>query len=159
MLKRMARPMLIVLALLGGTVATTAVTASPAAALCVANPLEGDWHNVNTSTPAMTRILIETCQPVTTCSGGVCSTTFDAGTFTTPFGKCQPTDCGWGRLQAQYMTDGWIRTIYNFGFKTSYVWARNYTYYGLTYLRLYVSNDFTAADGRTDYVTDEWLLK
>jgi hypothetical protein len=28
----------------------------------------------------------------------------------------------------------------------------------LTYLRVWVNNDFTAADGRTDDITDEWFL-
>src|SRR4051812_36389098 len=134
MLKRFIRPVVISLGLLGGPLVGVAVTATPAAALCTADPMAGDWHNVNASTNAMTRIIIETCQPITTCSGGVCSTTYDAGTYTTPFGKCSPSDCNWGRKLTQYMSDGWIRTTYNFGFKTSYVWAKNYTYYGLNYL-------------------------
>jgi hypothetical protein len=75
------------------------------------------------------------------------------------WGKCHPTDCYWGARTATYQSGGWIRAIYNFGFKTSYVWLKTYQYYGLTYLRVYVFNDFTAADGRTDYTTDEWMLK
>ena len=57
------------------------------------------------------------------------------------------------------MGGGWIRSIYNFGFKTSHVWLKTYNYWGLTYLRVWVHNDFTPADGRTDYTTDEWMLR
>jgi hypothetical protein len=107
----------------------------------------------------MTRLVAETCQSVTTCSGGVCSTAFDAGTFLTPFGRCHPSDCNWGRRLADHPGDGWVRTIHNFGFKTSHVWVRNYTFSGVVYLRVWVNNDFSAADGRTDYITDDWFLK
>jgi hypothetical protein len=57
------------------------------------------------------------------------------------------------------MTDGWILTVHDFGFKRSEVWAKNYVFSGRTYLRLYVRNDFTAADGRADYTTDDWFLR
>jgi hypothetical protein len=39
------------------------------------------------------------------------------------------------------------------------VWVKTYVYSGITYLRVYVWTDFTAADGRTDYAIDEWMLK
>jgi hypothetical protein len=32
-------------------------------------------------------------------------------------------------------------------------------YHGRTYLRVWVKTDFTAADGREDYITDVWMLK
>lgn len=159
MVSKLARPLLVILLVVGGTAVATTVTASPASALCVASPLQGDWHNTDPNTNAMTRLIVETCQSVTTCSGGICQTIHDAATFMTPFGQCSPTDCNWGRRQVTYESDGWIRATYNFGFKTSHVWARNYGYYGLTYLRVWVNNDFTPADGRTDYITDEWFLK
>lgn len=141
------------------TAAVSVFTAGPASALCAVDPLTGDWHNIDANSSSMTRVVVETCQPVTTCSGGICTTQHDAGTFMTPYGRCSPTDCNWGRKQAQQMGDGWIRTIHGFGFKTSHVWAKTYQYYGRTYLRLWVHNDFTAADGRTDYTTDQWFLR
>jgi hypothetical protein len=39
------------------------------------------------------------------------------------------------------------------------VWAKTYQYWGQTYLRVWVHNDFTPADGRADYTTDQWFLK
>jgi hypothetical protein len=158
-MKRLLHPLLAVTMVLSGTAALTAATASPAAALCTASPLQGDWRNTNSNTNAITRVVVETCQPVTRCSGDICTTQHDAGTFMTPYGKCHPTDCNWGRKQVQYMADGWIRAIYDFGFKTSHVWAKTYDYWGTTYLRVWVNNDFAWWDGRSDYTTDEWFLR
>jgi hypothetical protein len=128
------------------------------AASCYA-PMTGNWHNI-TATNAMTRVEVDfacndviLCDIYGNCSGG------DSYYSMRPFGKCSPTDCNWGRLRAYDMGDGWIRSIYNFGFKTSHVWLKTYNYYGLTYLRVWVYNDFTPADGRTDYTTDEWMLR
>lgn len=36
---------------------------------------------------------------------------------------------------------------------------KTYPRYGRTYLRVYVFTDFTPADGRKDYSSDEWMLK
>jgi hypothetical protein len=129
------------------------------ASLCSA-PLVGDWHNINASTNAMTRAVVSfTCSDVILCdSNGNCSGG-DSYYSTQMFGKCSPTDCYWGRVRAYPQYDGWIRATYNFGFKTSQVWLKSYSYYGLTYLRVWVYNDFTPSDGRTDYTTDEWFLR
>ena len=83
----------------------------------------------------------------------------DIGASASPFGKCSPSDCNWGTARAYPQYDGWIKSTYNFGFKTSSVWLKTYSYYGLTYLRVWVYNDFTPSDGRTDYTTDEWFLR
>lgn len=159
MFKRLFVAAAMLLTSLAGAVAIATHTASPAAALCIADPIEGDWHNINASASSMARAIVETCQSVTTCSGGTCTTVHDAATFARPFGKCHPTNCDWGRRQAQHMADNWIRTVHAFGFKTSYVWMKTYVYYGQTYLRVWVHNDFTPSDGRADYTTDDWFLK
>lgn len=49
-------------------------------------------------------------------------------------------DCAWGRARAYPQSDGWIRSMH---------------YYGQTYLRVWVFNDFAPSDGRADYTTDE----
>lgn len=147
-----------ILLLAGGTMSLTVATASPAAALCSASdPLPGDWKNIDANSRAMARVVVQTCQQVVTCNGDLCTSSY-SGTFLTPYGKCSPTNCNWGRKQAQSMGDGWFRTIHDFGFVTSHVWVRTYSY-GLTYLRVWVYNDFTPSDGRADYTTDEWFLK
>jgi hypothetical protein len=129
------------------------------ASLCSA-PMVGNWHNINGSTNAMTRALVDfDCQDVILCDTNGHCTGGDSSYYMRVFGKCSPTDCDWGRKRADDMGGGWIRSIYGFGFKTSYVWLKTYNYYGLTYLRVWVNNDFAWWDGRTDYITDEWFLR
>jgi hypothetical protein len=129
------------------------------AALCSPD-MTGSWHNINGATNAMTRAAVDyTCSDVILCDTSGHCTGGDSYYSMHMFGKCSPTDCDWGRRRATDMGGGWIESTYNFGFKTSYVWLKTYQYYGLTYLRVWVNNDFTAADGRTDYTTDEWMLR
>lgn len=156
---RLLRSMLAGALLAGGGVAATVVTAPAASALCAADNLHGAWHALDAGTRALTRVTVETCAPVVTCDGDICTVRHDAGTFTSVWGKCSPTDCPWGRKQAQPMGNGWYRSVYPFGFKTSSVWVKTYSFSGRTYLRVYSYNDFTAADGRADYTTDEWFVK
>jgi hypothetical protein len=134
--------------------------AAPAQALCVRPALTGDWHNIDPATRSTTRVVVgfacgDTvhCDTNGNCSGGESYFTMR------PFGKCHPTDCDWGTRRSQTMTDGWQRAIYPNSWATKYVWVKTYQYYGLTYLRVWVNTDFTPADGRTDYITDEWMLK
>jgi len=49
--------------------------------------------------------------------------------------------------------------IYSFGYATDYVWLRTYSYYGRTYLRVWVHTDFAASNGRIDYNTDASFLR
>jgi hypothetical protein len=149
----------VVLTLGFGLMATVAV-ATPAQALCINTPLQGDWHNINASTNAMTRVVVNfSCGDQVLCDQFGHCTRSPSGYTAHAWGRCHPTDCDWGVRTAPAMGGDWIRAIYNFGFKTSYVWLKTYMYYGRTYLRVYVVNDFTPADGRTDYTTDEWMLK
>jgi hypothetical protein len=129
------------------------------ASLCSA-PLVGDWRNINPSTNAMTRGLVTfTCGDVILCDTNGNCTGGESYYSTQMFGKCSPTDCAWGRVRAYPQYDGWIRSMYYFGFKTSHVWLKTYSYYGQTYLRVWVYNDFASSDGRADYTTDEWFLR
>jgi hypothetical protein len=159
-----ARRLLTLLALVGLAFGFTAVAElaaqRPAHAICVASPLEGSWKNVNPNTRAMTRVDVAfTCNDVVLCDQYGNCTGGGSGHSVKAWGACSPTDCFWGSRTAVSVSDGWLKAVYNFGFKTSTVWLKTYVYYGRTYLRVYVNNDFTAADGRADYVTDEWMLK
>ena len=130
------------------------------ASSCAAQDLAGDWHNIDPATRSMRRAVVDfncgdviLCDTRGHCTGGVSSF------YMHMYGACYPTSCDWGRLQATDMGGGWIRSIYNFGFASVHVWLKTYQYYGLTYLRVWTYTDFTPADGRTDYTTDEWMLK
>ena len=153
------RAALVLIALLAGVV-SIAGTASPASALCVANPITGSWHNIDPNTRSMTRAQVDFgCGDVILCPvGGPCTGGQSTWTISL-WGKCHPTDCAWGPRPATMQSDGWLRTTYYHGYATRDVWLKTYQYYGLTYLRVWINTDFTAADGRTDYITDEWMLK
>jgi hypothetical protein len=144
----------------GFTAVAVAAAPKPAQAICVASQFEGSWKNINPNTNAMTRVDISfTCNDVILCDQYGNCTGGGSGHTVKAWGKCHPTDCYWGSRVATSVSGGWLKAVYNFGFKTSTVWLKTYVYYGRTYLRVYVNNDFTPADGRTDYVTDEWMLK
>lgn len=139
---------------------TTLATAGPASASCAAPPEHGDWRNIDASTRSMSRVVVGLvcgdqilCDTDGNCTGG------DTYATLRPFGACTPVPCDWGTRRAQRMADGWLRSTHDFGFKTSNVWVKTYSYYGRTYLRVWVHNDFTAADGRADYTSDEWMLR
>jgi hypothetical protein len=136
--------------LTGVSIATEAAHVS---ALCAAVPEEGNWRNINAATNGVTRAEIHLVQCGDQVLNGVRQPTLYGVRL---FGKCWPSDCNWGQVNGQYDSSGWLRATYSFGFKTSYVWARTYVYYGLTYLRVYVWNDFH--DGRVDYANDDWYL-
>ena len=135
-------------------------TAAPASALCATPPMTGNWRNIDPNTRSVTRIVVGfncgdqiLCDTNGHCTGG------ESYYTTHPFGKCHPTDCDWGVRRAYAMADGWERSSYTYSWATTYVWIKTYSYSGLTYLRVYTWTDFTAADGRTDYSTDEWFRK
>lgn len=145
---------------MAGAVSSTIVTASPAQALCSTPAMQGNWYNTNPSTRALTKVNVTfVCDDVRLCdTNGNC--TGGQSYFTLrPFGKCSPTDCDWGTKRATSMADGWQRATYSYSWSTKYVWVKTYVFGTTTYLRVYTWTDFTAADGRTDYSTDEWMLK
>lgn len=151
---------LVMLLLVTGAVALTVPTAAPAQALCAAQPTTGDWRNIDPNTRSVTRVTVGFhCGDVVLCPVGQPCTGGQSYVTVNPYGKCHPTDCNWGLRRAEPMGDGWHRAIYTHSWSTKYVWVKTYEYYGLTYLRVYVWTDFTAADGRTDYASDQWMLK
>ena len=147
--------------LLIGLVAALSVSNAPAAqALCSKPALAGDWRNIDANTRSMTRVVVGfECGDVVLCDENGNCTGGDSYYTVHPYGKCHPTDCDWGARRAQDMGNGWQRAIYSHSWATKYVWVKTYQYYGRTYLRVWVRTDFTDADGRTDYTTDEWMLK
>ena len=157
---RLTRLLVALVIALAGAVGSSVVSASPASALCVSQPMAGNWHSTDPNTRSLTRVNVGfVCGDVRLCdTNGNC--TGGESYFTVrPFGKCSPTDCDWGTKRATTMSDGWQRATYSYSWSTKYVWLKTYVFSGVTYLRVYTFTDFTAADGRTDYTTDQWMLK
>lgn len=143
-----------------GLVGVGAATASPAHALCATQALQGNWSNINPNTRSLTKVNVgfvcgdvRLCDTNGNCTGGESYFTLRG------FGKCSPSDCDWGTRRATDMGGGWQRAVYSYSWSTKYLWVKTYVFSGVTYLRVYTITDFTAADGRTDYTTDEWMLK
>ena len=158
----LARLGLMALALAGALSLIGAAGSTPAHALCITPPLtdqHGSWRNLDASTRSVTRVVVQNrCDDLRLCDeNGVC--TSNGGYFVRVFGKCHPTDCAWGEVKATRRADGWILATYAHSWATKYVWLKTYTVGGLVRLRVYVHTDFTAADGRTDYTTDEWFVR
>jgi hypothetical protein len=135
------------------------LTAAPAHALCSgSSPATGTWNNIDPNTRSVTKVVLDWgCADQALCdTSGHC--VYPAGTIRV-FGKCHPTDCDWGTRRTYAENGGWERATYTYSWATKSVWVRPYQYYGRTYLRVWVHTDFTPADGRQDYTTDEWMLK
>lgn len=141
-----------ILTALGLVVVGITLTATPAQATCIGtSPATGSWHNTDPNTNSITRVVVDWGCP-------------DQGAYHPAgsirvFGKCHPTDCDWGTRRTYAETGGWERARYDHSWATKHVWIKPYSFYGRTYLRVWVYTDFTPADGRKDYVTDVWMLK
>jgi len=136
-----------------------AANPDPAFALCGGHAAEhGDWVNAEPNASGIARIELRDCQPVTTCSGGTCTTTHDAGWTMRVFGRCSPTDCDWGwTLGAFRLSSGQIPGYYDQGFAKRYVYAKM-SQYRPGQLWVYWRTDFTDPN-RADYDRHEWFRR
>lgn len=152
MRKTSASLVLIALLSLGGL-----LLGSPSAyALCVTPAEEGDWKNYDPDTRSITKVHIRfQCQDVI-----VNGKPYPPGYpfYLHLYGKCHPTDCGWGKAGATEDSSGWLRTTIHHGFATRYVWAKAYTGYPQEWLRVYIWTDFRDP-GREDYASDDWFIR
>ena len=143
------------------TATTAAVAPGTANALC-ADTMVGTWRNINASTRSVTRVdlAMRTCGDQVFCDveTGQCTSTETTYQIRV-YGKCHPTDCYWGERNTVEASNGWQRTAYQYAWAIKHVWVKTYHHYGRTYLRVWVNTDFTPADGRQDYISDEWMLK
>lgn len=74
------------------------------------------------------------------------------------WGSCEPTDCDWGKVEAEYDTNGWLRTVSENWCNKKYVWAKVYTYNSVDFLRIYIWTDFIDPN-RHDYAQNEWFIR
>lgn len=132
--------------------------AQRAEALCSGHPPEyGTWKNADPAHNGISRIQLVDCQPVTTCSGNTCSTTYDAGWSMRVWGKCSPTLCDWGWSAGAFPVGGRVYGYYDQGFAKRHVYARMSSVYPG---QLWVHWDTDFVDpARADYSKDEWFVR
>jgi hypothetical protein len=131
--------------------------------MCIIPPEEGSWENNDPQTRGITRAEFRMeCRDasVTTCSGGICRTTFavKAHYFIHLFGSCSPLDCDWGEVEGERLSgslEGWYRFFYDQGFAKRYVYARTYPAWPDS-LRIWIYTDFTDP-ARAGYSMDNWF--
>lgn len=153
------RRFVLLLGLLAAATLALGAGAQRAEALCSGPPPEaGTWNNANPGTSGIARIQLADCQPVTTCSGGVCSTAHDAGWRMRVWGKCSPTNCDWGWTAGAFPDSaGKITGFYNQGFAKRYLVAKM-SAYRPGQLWVHWRTDFTDPS-RADYERDEWFVR
>jgi hypothetical protein len=127
--------------------------------LCSGHAVEyGDWVNADPTARGIARIELRDCQSVTTCSGTVCTITYDAGWRMHVFGKCSPTNCDWGWSAGQFrLSSGHIYGYYDQGFAKRYVYAMM-SQYRPGQLWVYWRTDFVDPN-RADYDLQEWFVR
>ncbi len=147
------RSLFVMLAILG-LIAGILLTGSSVQALCLQPEEEGHWKNYDPDTRGITKVQVRF----------VCQDQVLNGQLYPPgppyyvhlWGSCHPTDCDWGEVGAYKDSNGWIRTTYNQGFATRYVWVKAYTGYTIDWLRVYIWTDFKDPN-RKDYAMNHWF--
>jgi hypothetical protein len=134
-------------------------SATPANALCLDPGVDGNWQNVDSASRSIIKAQnsfhcsdVILCPVDGPCSGG------QSWVDVHLWGSCSPTLCDWGVRRATSQSDGWWMATWKQSYATRYIWVRTEQWYGRTYLRVSVNTDFTAADGRTDYWSHDYML-
>jgi len=149
------------LGLVGGGVAV----APPAQAQCREFPEVGEWSNVEgpSAYPLVSSVSVDlVCRDHKMCdTDGNCS---EVGAYLEmqPHATCYYRGCYLGKQRAEAVTDdenGWYRTVYDLGFVTIHMWIKVYPGASGNLLRVWTWTDFTAADGRADFASDNWMKK
>ena len=137
---------------------------SASAGLCVIPPEKGTWVNEDPNTSGITKIVVETeciSNPIRKCNadGTICSITHSvyAVNYLKLWGKCHPTDCYWGKVEARYSPSRWLYGFYDHDFATRDTWVR-ISSESNDRMRLIVDTDFVSAT-RKDYRIDDWFKR
>lgn len=139
-------------------------SSSANAGLCLVGQVDevGTWVNPDSNTSGITKaVFAEECRDDarTTCSGGICTTTFGVKLVYTAelWGQCEPDNCYWGKVDGVYTPGNWLRFSYDHGFANRTVWSRIWAN-GDNWLRLIVDTDFVSP-ARDDYRFDTWMSR
>lgn len=125
----------------------------PLSGLCAAQEEDGNWVNVDSDTRSLTRIELEfVCQDQI-----INGEPYPPGPpwWVQVYGKCHPSDCDWGRVEAKRLGTDHIYAFYDQGFARRHVWARM-SQYRPGQLWVYTYTDFTDPS-RPDYAVHNWF--
>jgi hypothetical protein len=125
--------------------------AHPAKAVCARALEAGSWHNADPATATVTRIQIRQF-----CADNPPNVESDYGYGLQLWGACQPVECYLGSFSANRDSTRWIRFSVHYGYATKHFWVAAYD---SSRLRVYIWTDFTAADGRVDFASNDWFYR
>lgn len=127
----------------------------PAHALCVANPMDGVWQNLNPNTRSLVRVEYRsTCHDVILCPDGNCQPQPTHVGRIRAYGACHPTACDWGWTPV-YQRPQWVRGSYDQGFADQWIWARIQN----DQLIVVTRTHFKDNSGRANYETWDYFQK
>lgn len=122
---------------------------------CLTQKEDGKWRNADPNTRSLTRIELEfTCQDQI-----LNGEPYPPGPpwHMHVWGKCHPTDCDWGRIGAERLSNNKIYGRYNQGYAKRYVYARM-SQYRPGQLWVYAWTDFSSSS-RQDYGSHNWFVR
>ncbi|MCG6902184.1 MAG: hypothetical protein LJE68_05830 [Rhodobacter sp.] len=138
------------IALIAAAVLGLTMSAHTASAICLAQPENGNWRNIDSNTRSITRATIRfQCQDQI-----LNGRPYPPGApwYIHLWGSCSPSDCDWGEVPARRLENGWIFGRIDQGFARRELWVKM----SGGRLRVYVRTDFTDPN-RADYNTDNFF--
>ncbi|MEM7801218.1 MAG: hypothetical protein AAF633_18645 [Chloroflexota bacterium] len=123
-------------------------------ALEAAVPEGGTWVRYDQTTTGVTKVYV---------SAG-CKDQVQNGKLIGPdyrvqiYQQCGAAECRWGFQDATKNGDGWVRTTYDQGYVTRYVWIKKYQYFGREFLRVWIWHDY-ASSRFQDVSSDKWYVR
>lgn len=126
-----------------------------ASALCAAQEEDGSWVNTDPNTNSLTRIQLRfVCQDVI-LNGEL----HPPGPpwYTHVFGACVPSDCDWGEVGAERISQGHVYAFYDMGYAKRYVYAKM-SMYRPGQLWVWTYTNFKDPN-RDDYGVHNWFRR
>jgi hypothetical protein len=141
--------------LVAATVVGSAAGVDRLGLLCLAQQEDGKWRNADPNTRSLTRIELDfTCQDQI-----LNGEPYPPGPpwHTHVWGKCHPSDCDWGNVGGERLSNDKIYSRYNQGYARRYVYSKM-SQYRPGQLWVYTWTDFSS-NSRQDYGSHNWFVR